>query len=225
MPFKKPAGGEPPEWKRAIDRRLSSLRAIGEFPFRVVKRQFNFRKVRYLGLFKNSQTLTPRFALASLYRVRRRLLALTGSVCPWADVNGFGRSEKPPESPFGVTSEAVFSEPFVGTCKKSSGWLVGWKNAIHQRFPRHVAPPRRFERPTYRLGGGCSIRLSYGGRGRHTNILCQVSYALLFWQVEVSRPWISPVACRNCIQVSRVRMGWSGAASIWPYDPPDRQPL
>jgi len=43
MPFKKPAGGEPPEWKRAIDRRLSSLRAIGEFPFRVVKRQFSFR--------------------------------------------------------------------------------------------------------------------------------------------------------------------------------------
>ncbi len=85
MPFKKPAEGELPEWKRAIDRCLSSLRAIGEFLFRVVKRQFNFRKVRYLGLFKNSQTLTPRFALASLYRVRRRLLALTGSVCPWAD--------------------------------------------------------------------------------------------------------------------------------------------
>ena len=85
MPFKKPAEGELPEWKRAIDRCLSSLRAIGEFLFRVVKRQFNFRKVRYRGLFKNSQTLTPRFALASLYRVRRRLLALTGSVCPWAD--------------------------------------------------------------------------------------------------------------------------------------------
>ncbi len=27
-----------------------------------------------------------------------------------------------------------------------------------------MAPRRRFERPTYRLGGGCSIQLSYRGR-------------------------------------------------------------
>ena len=78
MPFKKPAGGELPEWKQAINRRLSSLRAVGEFPFRVVKRQFNFRKVRYRGLFKNGQALTTKFALANLYMVRRRLLAFTG---------------------------------------------------------------------------------------------------------------------------------------------------
>ena len=31
-----------------------------------------------------------------------------------------------------------------------SGWLLAF--------------PRRFERPTYRLGGGCSILLSYGNR-------------------------------------------------------------
>ena len=107
----------------------SSLRAIGEFLFRVVKWQFNFRKVGYRGLFKNSQTLTTRFALASLYRVRRRLLTFTGSQdqCAHGPMNGLGRSEKPPEGPFWATSVAVFSEPFVGACKKSSGWLIGWK--------------------------------------------------------------------------------------------------
>ena len=29
-----------------------------------------------------------------------------------------------------------------------------------------VVPRRRFERPTCRLGGGCSIRLSYRGYGK-----------------------------------------------------------
>lgn len=35
-----------------------------------------------------------------------------------------------------------------------------------------MAPPRRFERPTYRLGGGCSIRLSYGGSIGCPRALC-----------------------------------------------------
>jgi IS5 family transposase len=78
MPFKKPSGGELPEWKRDINRRLASLRAIVEFPFRVVKRQFRFTKVRYRGLFKNGQALTTKFALANLYTVRRTLLSSTG---------------------------------------------------------------------------------------------------------------------------------------------------
>jgi IS5 family transposase len=78
MPFKKPAGGELPEWKREINHRLASLRAIVEFPFRVVKRQFHFSKVRYRGLFKNGQALTTKFALANLYTVRRTLLRSAG---------------------------------------------------------------------------------------------------------------------------------------------------
>lgn len=78
MPFKKPSGGELPEWKREINRRLSSLRAIVEFPFRILKRQFGFTKVRYRGLFKNGQALTTKFALANLYQVRRSLLAAVG---------------------------------------------------------------------------------------------------------------------------------------------------
>ncbi len=78
MPFKKPAGEELPEWKKELNRKLSSLRAIVEFPFRIIKRQFGFSKVRYRGLFKNGQALTTKFALANLYTVRRRLLAATG---------------------------------------------------------------------------------------------------------------------------------------------------
>ena len=78
MPFKKPSRRELPEWKRDINRRLASLRAIVEFPFRVVKRQFRFTKVRYRGLFKNGQALTTKFALANLYTVRRTLLRPAG---------------------------------------------------------------------------------------------------------------------------------------------------
>jgi IS5 family transposase len=78
MPFKKPARQELPEWKRDINHRLASLRAIVEFPFRVVKRQFRFSKVRYRGLYKNGQALTTKFALANLYTVRRTLLRSAG---------------------------------------------------------------------------------------------------------------------------------------------------
>ncbi|HEB97592.1 MAG TPA: IS5/IS1182 family transposase, partial [Sedimenticola thiotaurini] len=78
MPFKKPSGEELPEWKAEINRRLASLRAIVEFPFRIVKRQFRFTKVRYRGLFKNGQALSTKFALANLYMMRRRLLGATG---------------------------------------------------------------------------------------------------------------------------------------------------
>jgi IS5 family transposase len=78
MPFKKPSGRELPEWKREINHRLASLRAVVEFPFRVIKRQFRFTKVRYRGLFKNRQALTTKFALANLYTVRRTLLSAAG---------------------------------------------------------------------------------------------------------------------------------------------------
>ena len=44
----------------------------------IVKRQFNFTKVRYRGLFKNGQALTTKFALANLYTVRRTLLSAAG---------------------------------------------------------------------------------------------------------------------------------------------------
>lgn len=78
FPYKKPAGGELPEWKFEINRRLSQLRARVEHPFRVVKRQFGFTKVRYRGLAKNTAQLKTLFALSNLYLVRRQLLAATG---------------------------------------------------------------------------------------------------------------------------------------------------
>ena len=57
------------------NRKLSSIRAKVEHPFRVVKRQFGYVKVRYRGLTKNAAQVFTLFALANLYRVRRALLA------------------------------------------------------------------------------------------------------------------------------------------------------
>ena len=78
MPFKKKPGRDLPEWQQEINHRLARLRAIVEHPFRVIKRQFRFTKVRYRGLFKNGQALTTRFALANLYAVRRTMFGSAG---------------------------------------------------------------------------------------------------------------------------------------------------
>lgn len=78
MPFKRKPGEDLPEWQQEINCRLASLRAIVEHPFRVIKRQFHFTKVRYRGLFKNGQALTTKFALANLYAVRRSMLGSAG---------------------------------------------------------------------------------------------------------------------------------------------------
>ena len=76
MPFKKPSGEDLPEWKKELNRGMASLRAIGEHPFRILKRQFKFTNVRYRGLFKNTHALTTKFALGNLYQVRRKLLGV-----------------------------------------------------------------------------------------------------------------------------------------------------
>jgi len=78
MPYKRRPGEALPEWKKEINRALSRFRAIGEFPFRILKRQFGFSKVRYRGLFKNTHALKTQFALGNLYQVRRSLLAVKG---------------------------------------------------------------------------------------------------------------------------------------------------
>lgn len=54
--------------------RFSSVRAFVEHPFQVIKCQWNFRKVRYKGLEKNTLHLTTLFTLYNLYRVRKQLL-------------------------------------------------------------------------------------------------------------------------------------------------------
>ena len=60
------------------ERHKASLRAKVEHPFRVIKRQFGFTKVRYRGLAKNAAQVLTLFALSNLWMARRRLLQPTG---------------------------------------------------------------------------------------------------------------------------------------------------
>ena len=57
-----------------LEKTKASIRAIGEHPFRVLKRQFGYVKVRYRGLEKNTAQLHTLFALSNIWTARRRLL-------------------------------------------------------------------------------------------------------------------------------------------------------
>ena len=57
-----------------VERIKASIRAKVEHPFRVIKRQFGFVKVRYRGLKKNTAQLTTLFALSNLWMVRTKLM-------------------------------------------------------------------------------------------------------------------------------------------------------
>jgi IS5 family transposase len=61
-------------WQQAVNRSRASLRAVVEFPFRVVKRQWGFTKTRYRGIAKNLGRAHTAFALSNLYMARRTLL-------------------------------------------------------------------------------------------------------------------------------------------------------
>jgi len=64
-------------WGELLDKAeqlKASVRAKVEHPFRVVKQQFGYAKVRYRGLAKNTARLTMLFALGNLWMVRRTLL-------------------------------------------------------------------------------------------------------------------------------------------------------
>lgn len=52
----------------------ASIRAKVEHPFRVIKRQFGFARVKYRGLAKNTANLMTLFALSNLWMARRKLL-------------------------------------------------------------------------------------------------------------------------------------------------------
>ncbi|PPU73629.1 IS5/IS1182 family transposase, partial [Xanthomonas cucurbitae] len=52
----------------------ASLRAKVEHPFRVIKRQFGYVKVRYRGLAKNTAQVLTLFALSNLWQKRKHLL-------------------------------------------------------------------------------------------------------------------------------------------------------
>ena len=50
------------------------FRAKVEHPFRVLKCQFGFTRVRYKGLVKNTAQLITLFALSNLWMVRKRII-------------------------------------------------------------------------------------------------------------------------------------------------------
>jgi IS5 family transposase len=58
-----------------VEKIKASIRAKVEHPFRVIKRQFGFAKVRYRGLKKNTLQIKTLFALSNLWMVRHKLMA------------------------------------------------------------------------------------------------------------------------------------------------------
>jgi IS5 family transposase len=60
----------------AYNRRQSQIRAKGEHAFLIVKHLWQYRKVRYKGLFKNAAQVFSLFALANFYLVRHELQAI-----------------------------------------------------------------------------------------------------------------------------------------------------
>ena len=63
-----------------LERAKASIRAKVEHPFRVLKQQFGYAKVRYRGLKKNTAQIVTLFALSNLWMARHKLLACRGQV-------------------------------------------------------------------------------------------------------------------------------------------------
>jgi IS5 family transposase len=72
--------GELKEATKYLEYLKAAVRAKVEHPFRVIKRQFGYQKVRYKGLAKNTAQIMTLFALSNLWMARRSLLATTGYV-------------------------------------------------------------------------------------------------------------------------------------------------
>jgi IS5 family transposase len=73
VPFKRKKGCDTTPEQKRLNRLMSGLRSAVEHPFRVLKRQFGYVKVRYRGLLKNEQHLFTQFALTNLYLARNLL--------------------------------------------------------------------------------------------------------------------------------------------------------
>ncbi len=67
---------------RKIERAKAQVRSKVEHPFRVIKRQFGYTKVRFRGLVKNTAQMVTLFALSNLWMTRRHLLSNAGEVRP-----------------------------------------------------------------------------------------------------------------------------------------------
>ncbi|QJQ11556.1 IS5 family transposase [Pseudomonas putida] len=61
---------------RKIEYAKAQVLAKVEHPFRVIKRQFGYTKVRFRGLAKNTAQQATLFALSNLWMTRKRLLAM-----------------------------------------------------------------------------------------------------------------------------------------------------
>lgn len=59
----------------AIEKAKSSIRSKVEHCFKIIKEQFNYRKVRYKGLMKNAEAAYMKCALANLYQFRKLLIS------------------------------------------------------------------------------------------------------------------------------------------------------
>ena len=62
--------------RRKIEYAKAQVRPKDEHPFRVIKRQFGYMKVRFRGLAKNIAQQTTLFALSNLWMVRKRLMGM-----------------------------------------------------------------------------------------------------------------------------------------------------
>lgn len=60
------------------ERLKASVRAKVEHPFRVIKQQFGYAKVRYRGLEKNTARLMMLFAMSNLWMARKRIMGAQG---------------------------------------------------------------------------------------------------------------------------------------------------
>lgn len=57
-----------------FEKALSGIRSKVEHVFRIIKDQFNYRKVRYRGLAKNKHSMIVKIALANIYQARKYLI-------------------------------------------------------------------------------------------------------------------------------------------------------
>ena len=80
-----------------LEQTKARIRAKVEHPFRVIKRQFGYAKVKYRGLAKNTANLITLFALSNIWMVRKRLMnrVVAGCVRP-KTANGPGTGQKAP---------------------------------------------------------------------------------------------------------------------------------
>jgi IS5 family transposase len=70
------------EATKALESIKAAVRSKVEHPFRVIKRQFGYQKVRFKGLAKNTGQILTLFALSNLWMARQRLLLTAGEVRP-----------------------------------------------------------------------------------------------------------------------------------------------